>query len=86
MKDRVLKLVEKLQSTNSTNDIKAVEEGAKMSKEQRALRAKELAQGRMDLVNALQALVPVYTETVLAYSRAFQELAVSVEAVCCLCC
>ena len=81
VKDRVLKLVRELKSTNSVNDARAAEDGAKLSKEERAVRAKELAQGRMDLVNALQALVPVYSETVLAYTRAFQELGVSVEAV-----
>lgn len=78
---KVQRLVDLLKNSGAANDALAAADGGKMSKEQRALRAKELAQARVDQVNALSALVPVYSETVLAYTRAFQELAVSVEAV-----
>jgi hypothetical protein len=81
LKDCVLRLVEQLRSGGAANDALAAAEGGKLSKEQRAVRARELAQARADQVNALSALVPTYTDTVLAYTRAFQELAVSVEAV-----
>jgi hypothetical protein len=53
----------------------------KLTKEQKTAMAKELAQQRADMVNQLTALVTVYTDSVLAYTRAFQELAVSIEAV-----
>lgn len=81
LKDVVLRLVERLRDSGAANDALAAAEAGKLTKEQRAQRARELAQARADQVNGLSALVPVYTDTVLAYTRAFQELAVSVEAV-----
>ena len=81
VKEQVMRLVRALKNSSAPSDSSADAAAAKQSKEQRAVRARELAQQRMDMVNALSALVPLYTETVLAYTRAFQELAVSVEAV-----
>jgi hypothetical protein len=81
VKARVLQIVQLLHNSDSVNNAMAAADGGKLSKEQRAVRARELAQQRMDQVNALTALVPVYSDAVLAYTRAFQELAVSVEAV-----
>ena len=81
LKAKVLRIVEELHAHSSASDAMAAADGGKLSKEQRAQRARDLAQSRVDLVNGLSALVPVYAETVLAYTRAFQELAVSVEAV-----
>lgn len=81
LKDVVLRLVEQLRDSGTANDALATEDAGRLTKEQRAQRARELAQARADQVNALSALVPVYSDTVLAYTRAFQELAVSVEAV-----
>lgn len=85
MYKQVMRLVRALKNLGAANDVRAAAEagsgGKVMSKEQRAVRARELAQQRMDMVNSLSALVPLYSEAVLAYTRAFQELAVSVEAV-----
>jgi hypothetical protein len=81
VKARVLQIVQLLHNSDGVNNAMAAADGGKLSKEQRAVRARELAQQRMDQVNALTALVPVYSDAVLAYTRAFQELAVSVEAV-----
>lgn len=85
MHDQVMRLVRALKNSNVPTGAAAAEATARLTKEQRAQIARELAQQRMDLVNSLSALVPLYTETVLAYTRAFQELAISVEAVSKLC-
>jgi hypothetical protein len=81
VKNQVMRIVKALNSSAAANDATAAAEAGKLSKEQRAQRARELTAQRMGLVNALTALVPQYTECVLAYTHAFQELSVSVEAV-----
>lgn len=52
-----------------------------LSKAERALKQSEMMQRQVSLVNELQALIPVYSETVLSYMKAFQALAICVEAV-----
>jgi len=81
VKNQVMQIVRALNDSSTKNDASAAADAGKLSKEQRAQRARELTAQRMDLVNALTALVPQYTECVLAYMHAFQEIAVSVEAV-----
>ena len=81
VKEQVMNVVRALNSSAAANDASAAADAGKLSKEQRAQRARELTAQRMELVNALTALVPQYTECVLAYTHAFQELAISIEAV-----
>ena len=94
MKNQVLHIVSALKASGdsaaaATNnnkgsngkDGKQQQQQQHVSKEQRALLAREQAQRRIDLVNSLTALVGVYTDCVLAYAKAFQELAISVERV-----
>lgn len=80
VKNQVMRIVRALNDSTAKNDASAAADAGKLSKEQRAQRARELTAQRMDLVNSLTALVPQYTECVLAYMHAFQELAVTVEA------
>lgn len=52
-----------------------------LSKAERALKQSELMQQRVNMVNELQSLIPVYSDTVVAYIKAFQNIAICVEAV-----
>lgn len=81
VKRRVMGVVRGLNAIAANNNASAAEHAGQLSKEQRAQQARELSAQRMHMVNTLTALVPQYTECVLAYTHAFQELAVSVEAV-----
>jgi len=81
VQEQVMQIVRALNGSAAKNDASAAADAGKLTKEQRAQKARELTAQRMNLVNALTALVPQYTECVLAYLHAFQELAVSVEAV-----
>jgi hypothetical protein len=57
------------------------EEWKHLSKPERALKQSEMMQRQVSLVNELQALIPVYSDTVLAYIKVFQAIAICVEAV-----
>lgn len=52
-----------------------------LSKEEKSRMAKAAAQERLELVNSLTAMVYVYNDMVLAYMKAFQKLAISIELV-----
>lgn len=52
-----------------------------LTKAERALRQSELMQQRVNLVNDLQSLIPVYSDTVVSYIKAFQNMAICLEAV-----
>lgn len=58
-----------------------VENESKISKADKAQLQQDLMQHKLNMINELQALIPVYSEAVLAYVRAFQSIAIAIEAV-----
>lgn len=80
VKNKVLNVVTKLkEESERSKDLK--EEMKSLSKAERAIRQNELTQMRVNMVNELTALIPVYSDTVLAYIKAFQNIAICLEAV-----
>lgn len=73
---QVMSLVAELRSEIPTES----PEDAELSQEERFKRVKDLQQGRVDAMNKLGLLVAVYSDTVLSYIRAFQNVAISIEA------
>lgn len=80
IKDKVLELVRSLKEDVS----KSKEEQAafaKLSKAERTIWQNEKLEQRMHRVNELTAMIPTYSDAVLAYLKAFQSVAICVEAV-----
>lgn len=55
----------------------------KANKADNAQLQQDLMQQKLNMINELQGLIPVYSEAMLAYVRAFQSIAISIEAVKC---
>lgn len=80
IKNKVMYVVNALkEESNRSKERK--DEMKSLTKAERALRQSELMQQRVNLVNDLQALIPVYSDTVVAYIKAFQNMAICLEAV-----
>lgn len=52
-----------------------------LNKSEKSQLQQELMQQKLNMINELQSLIPVYSEAVLAYVRAFQSIAIPIEAV-----
>ena len=78
---KVITIVQELKKDPSKDKIKNAETTEKLSSQEKMLRGKQQAQQRLDLVNQLTAYVSTYSNTVLAYIKIFQEVAILLEAV-----
>lgn len=59
----------------------ASRDGKKLSKSERQRIQQEQMQIKVNLINDLTSLIPVYSDAVLAFIRAFQQIAICIEAV-----
>lgn len=80
VRNKVMKVVNDLKEESNRSKEKK-DEMKLLSKAERALRQSELMQQRVNMVNELQSLIPVYSDTVVAYIKAFQNIAICLEAV-----
>eukprot|EP01039_Chlorochromonas_danica_P003053 gene3053-3333_t len=79
IKNKVMQLVRGLKEEGSSNGGQPPPPTA--TKFERQQWQKQRVEERMHLVNELTALIPVYSDAVLAYLQAFQAVAISMEAV-----
>jgi hypothetical protein len=77
---KVMRIVHALKD-DSLNAKPVSRDGKKLSKMERQRLQNEQMQTKVSLVNELTTLIPVYSDAVLAYVRAFQPLAICIEAV-----
>ncbi len=74
---KVMKVVLALRDDSAASQ----EQLKKMDKNERKLWQKAQAEQKVQWVNELTTMIPTYTDAMLAYLRAFQALAINVEAV-----
>jgi hypothetical protein len=79
IRDKVMVIVNALKEDTNAKPNSAAEK--KMSKAERQKLVNEKMQIRVQLINDLTSLIPVYSDAVCAYIRAFQQVAICVEAV-----
>ena len=79
---QVLSITQQLKSSDSMNtNGNSGTSGNNMSKQEKAQLQNDLMQQKLSLINELQGLIPIYSDAVLAYMKAFQSIAICIEAV-----
>lgn len=78
--NKVMKIVNALKDDSLTAKPSS-RDGKKLSKAEKQKLQNEQMQLKMNLLNELTSLIPVYSDAVLAYIRAFQPVAICIEAV-----